>query len=67
MKTLLITGASTGIGRATAEYLAGRGWRVFAGVRKEADGEQLRAANANILPIILDVTKPEQILSLIHI
>ena len=61
MNSVLITGASTGIGRAAAEHLAGRGWRVFAGVRKEADGEQLRAANANILPIILDVTKPEQI------
>lgn len=61
MKTVLITGASTGIGRATAEYLAAKGWRVFAGVRKEADGETLQAVSASILPIILDVTKPEQI------
>lgn len=61
MKTVLITGASTGIGRATAEYLAERGWRVFAGVRKETDGEVLREANSAILPIIVDVTKPEQI------
>ena len=61
MKTVLITGASTGIGRSAAEYLAARGWRVFAGVRKEADGEALRAANDAILPILLDVTDPDQI------
>ena len=61
MNSVLITGASTGIGRSAAEYLAAREWRVFAGVRKEDDGETLRAANAAIIPIILDVTKPDQI------
>ena len=61
MKSVVITGASTGIGRATAEYLAQAGWCVFAGVRKEADGDVLRAANPDIQPLILDVTKPEQI------
>jgi len=61
MKTVLITGASTGIGRATAEHLANQGWRVFAGVRKEADGEALQVANSAILPIILDVTNTEHI------
>lgn len=61
MKTVLITGASTGIGRATAEYLASKGWRVFAGVRKEADGAPLVAAQSNIMPVIVDVAKPEQI------
>ena len=61
MKTVVITGASTGIGRSAAEYLAERGWRVFAGVRKESDADALRAASAAILPIILDVTKPDQI------
>ena len=34
---------------------------MFAGVRKEADGEALQAANATILPIILDVTNPDHI------
>ena len=61
MKTILITGASTGIGRATAEYLASKGWKVFAGVRKTADGAPLTAAQPNITPIIIDVAKPEQI------
>ncbi|WP_084398810.1 SDR family oxidoreductase [Henriciella aquimarina] len=61
MKTVVITGASTGIGRAAAEYLAGQGWRVYAGVRKHSDGEPLKAANANIHPLILDVAKPDQV------
>jgi len=61
MKTLLITGASTGIGRATAEYMAGKGWKVFAGVRKAADGAPLVAAQPSIVPLIIDVTKPDQI------
>ena len=61
MKTVVITGASTGIGRSAAEYLAEQGWRVFAGVRKEADGVPLKAAHENIVPILLDVTKQEQV------
>lgn len=61
MKTVVITGASSGIGRAAAEYLAGQDWRVFAGVRKEEDGEPLREANRNIIPILLDVTKSDQV------
>lgn len=61
MKTVVITGASTGIGRAAAEYLAGRGWRVFAGVRRHSDGEPLKKANASIHPLILDVTRTSQV------
>lgn len=61
MKSVVITGASTGIGRATAEHLASQGWVVFAGVRKEADGQALTEANSAIRPIILDVSRPEQI------
>ena len=38
----LISGASTGIGRATALRLAASGWTVLAGVRETADGEALR-------------------------
>ncbi|MEO9971133.1 MAG: SDR family oxidoreductase [Hyphomonadaceae bacterium] len=61
MKSVVITGASTGIGRATAEYLAGQGWTVFAGVRKQVDAETLTASNPAIHPLILDVTKSDQI------
>ncbi len=60
--TVLITGASTGIGRATARYLVERGWEVFAGVRKEADAEGLRREVPQALhPVLLDVRKADQI------
>src|SRR6478609_8725098 len=56
MRSVLVTGASTGIGRATALRLDGSGWQVFAGVRKEADAESLRQeASPNLVPVILDV------------
>ena len=42
--TVLVTGASTGIGRATALRLARDGWAVFAGVRKANDGDALESA-----------------------
>lgn len=59
---VVITGASTGIGRATALHLDGLGYTVFAGVRREQDGTELtRLASERLRPIELDVTKPEQI------
>ncbi len=55
--SVVVTGASTGIGRACALRLDRMGWRVFAGVRRPADGEALRAkASARLLPVELDVT-----------
>ncbi|MBV8637589.1 MAG: SDR family NAD(P)-dependent oxidoreductase [Candidatus Eremiobacteraeota bacterium] len=56
MESIIVTGASTGIGYATALRLAESGALVFAGVRKEADRERMSAVHANIRPIILDVT-----------
>ena len=51
---ILITGASTGIGEACTFYMAKLGYRVFAGVRKEADAERLRQQGSeNIVPFTL--------------
>jgi NAD(P)-dependent dehydrogenase (short-subunit alcohol dehydrogenase family) len=60
---VLVTGCSSGIGRATALYLAERGFTVFATVRKEADLDSLRNLNQpNLVPIYaLDLSKPEQL------
>lgn len=60
--SVLVTGASSGIGEACALCLHKRGFRVFAGVRKAEAGEALRAkASERLVPVIIDVTKPEQI------
>ena len=59
---IVITGASTGMGAATARELAARGHTVIAGVRREADGLELESAN--IRPFIVDITRPEQIAEL---
>lgn len=57
MKSILITGASTGIGSATALHLDKSGMRVFAGVRDLPDGEKLRANASRELRVVrLDVT-----------
>ena len=61
MKTVVITGASTGIGRATAEHLCAKGWQVYAGIRRVEDGAELIAADDRIKPILLDVTNPEHV------
>ncbi len=62
MRAVLITGASTGIGKATAVELARCGFQVFAGVRKPEDGERVREAAAGKLePVLIDVTDPASI------
>jgi NAD(P)-dependent dehydrogenase (short-subunit alcohol dehydrogenase family) len=54
---VVVTGSSTGIGRACALHLDRLGFKVFAGVRKEADGKQLESeASEQLEPLILDVT-----------
>lgn len=59
-KAVLITGASSGIGRNTAELLADAGYFVYAGARKDADLEALNAID-NVMAVRLDVTKQDQI------
>lgn len=60
LKAVLVTGATTGIGRATAEYLAKSGYFVYAGARKDADMEELNKID-NVMAVRLDVTKQDQI------
>ena len=60
-RAVLVTGASSGIGRATVENLARDGIVVFAGVRTQADADEIAALHANIVPLLLDVTDREAI------
>ncbi|MDH3524327.1 MAG: SDR family oxidoreductase [Acidobacteriota bacterium] len=60
--SIVITGASTGIGRACALRFHRLGWRVFAGVRRVADGAALVAETSDRLtPVVIDVTRAETI------
>lgn len=61
-KSAVVTGVSTGIGRAIAQNLIGRGWRVFGSVRKENDASDARAAlGPNFIPLLFDVTDEDAI------
>lgn len=56
-QTALVTGSSTGIGEATVKRLAESGWRVYAGVRRDEDGERLvQEISGDVVPVRLDVT-----------
>jgi NAD(P)-dependent dehydrogenase (short-subunit alcohol dehydrogenase family) len=59
-KAVLVTGASTGIGRRITERLAADGYFVYAGARKDSDLAELNAID-NVQALRLDVTKPEEI------
>jgi NAD(P)-dependent dehydrogenase (short-subunit alcohol dehydrogenase family) len=57
MKSVVVTGASTGIGWATARLLLDRGFRVFGSVRGKADADRLGGEfGANFTPLLFDVT-----------
>ena len=61
-KAVVITGASTGIGKATALHLDQLGFEVFAGVRRETDSQALAdSASPRLRPLFLDVTDADSI------
>lgn len=59
---MVVTGASTGIGRATAKRLAADGFHVLAGVRRQVDADRLAAENVE--PVILDITSEAHVAAL---
>lgn len=64
MRSVVITGASTGIGWATAKLLLDRGFRVFGSVRKQEDADRLKAEfGANFTPLNFDVTDEAAVLA----
>jgi NAD(P)-dependent dehydrogenase (short-subunit alcohol dehydrogenase family) len=64
MRSVVVTGASTGIGWATAKLLLARGFRVFGSVRKSSDADRLRAEfGANFVPLLFDVTDEAAVLA----
>src|SRR5437879_6499620 len=64
MRSVVITGASTGIGWASAKLLLDRGFRVFGSVRKQADADRLKTEfGANFAPLIFDVTDEAAVLA----
>ena len=60
-KYVLITGASSGLGKETAHKLATEGYKIFAGVRKQEDKESLEELSPNITAVFLDVTSDESV------
>jgi NAD(P)-dependent dehydrogenase (short-subunit alcohol dehydrogenase family) len=64
MRSVVITGASTGIGWAIAKFLVGRGYRVFGSVRKQADADRLTGEfGTNFTPLLFDVTDEAAVLA----
>lgn len=64
MPSVLVTGASRGIGESIAAHLAANGWDVFAGVRSDQDAHKVKGESPRIAPVILDVTSPENVAAL---
>lgn len=62
MKSVVVTGASTGIGWGTAKVLLENGFRVFGSVRKPADAERLaKAFGPAFVPLLFDVTDAQAV------
>lgn len=67
MPSLMVTGASSGIGWACVASAVQRGWHVFAGVRTSSDADRLHAQfGTNVTPLILDVCQQESISTSAH-
>jgi len=65
--SVVVTGASRGIGEACALHLDKLGFQVFAGVRKKADGKALKQkASSKLIPILIDVTNAASITSAVE-
>ena len=62
MKSVVVTGSSTGIGWGIAKVLVAKGFRVFGSVRKAEDGERLKEEfGANFMPLTFDVTDAQAV------
>ena len=62
MRSIVITGVSTGIGYGAAGEFVRRGYRVFGSVRKREDAERLGAEfGPNFVPLVFDVTDPDAV------
>jgi NAD(P)-dependent dehydrogenase (short-subunit alcohol dehydrogenase family) len=64
-KTIFITGASAGLGKATAKLFQSKGWNVIATMRNTANETELSSLK-NVTLLSLDVTDPEQILTTVQ-
>ncbi len=65
--SVLVTGASKGIGRGTTRLLAREGFRVFAGYRSQEDGTALATEDGEVHPLRLDVTDPEGLAAAVEV
>lgn len=62
MRSVVVTGVSTGVGRGTVEVLIQAGWRVFGSVRRKEDGEKLRQTFGDaFIPLFFDLSDEEAI------
>src|SRR5579862_6663057 len=64
---VVITGASSGIGEACALTLDKLGYLVFAGVRRQADADALKAKSSTLMPLMIDVTDGKSIAAAVEV